>query len=130
MYANRSACLYHLEDYDRAISDIRRALDNGYPKDLRYKVYDRLYIILQPAKIGRISYISQWIHLMCVFFVCRRARCLLATKQLKCALESFKMTMEALDESGLPLDERRKRQLDVQVLLTMMANDNNLKNGM
>jgi SET and MYND domain-containing protein 4 len=41
IYANRSACLYHLENYDLAISDIQRALDHGYPKDLRYKVYDR-----------------------------------------------------------------------------------------
>ncbi|VVC29601.1 Tetratricopeptide repeat,Tetratricopeptide repeat-containing domain,Tetratricopeptide-like helical [Cinara cedri] len=98
IYANRSACLYRLEDYDRSISDIQRALDNGYPKNLRYKVYDR------------------------------RARCFLATKQLKSALESFKATIEALDDSGLSLDERRKRQLDMQVMLTMMAKDKNLKN--
>lgn len=41
IYANRSACLYHLGDYDLAVSDIQRALDNGYPKELRYKVHDR-----------------------------------------------------------------------------------------
>lgn len=41
IYANRSACLYHLEDYDRAVSDVQLALDNGYPKELRHKVYDR-----------------------------------------------------------------------------------------
>lgn len=54
---------------------------------------------------------------------------MLATKQLKSALESFKSTVEALDDSGLSLDERRKRQLDVQIMLTMMAKDKNLKNG-
>ncbi|XP_025202672.1 SET and MYND domain-containing protein 4 [Melanaphis sacchari] len=98
IYANRSACLYHLENYDLAISDIQRALDHGYPKDLRHKVYDR------------------------------KARCFLATKQLKLALESFKATIQSLDDSRLSFDERRKRQLDVQIMLTMLGKDKHAKN--
>ncbi|CAI6367479.1 unnamed protein product [Macrosiphum euphorbiae] len=99
IYANRSACLYHLKNYDLAISDVQRALDNGYPKDLRYKVYDR------------------------------KARCLLATKQLKLAVESFRTTMRSLDDSNLSPDERRKRQLNIQTMLTMMIKDTHTKNG-
>uniref|UniRef100_A0A2S2NHH6 SET and MYND domain-containing protein 4 n=1 Tax=Schizaphis graminum TaxID=13262 RepID=A0A2S2NHH6_SCHGA len=99
IYANRSACLYHLENYDLAISDIQHALDLGYPKDLRYKVYDR------------------------------KARCFLATKQLKLALESFKTTIRSLDDSRLSFDERRKRQLDAQIMLTMLDKDKHVKNG-
>lgn len=99
IYANRSACLYHLENYDLAISDIQRALDHGYPKDLQYKVYDR------------------------------KAKCFLATKQLKLALESFKTTIRSLDDSRLSFDERRKRQLDVQIMLTMLDKDKHAKNG-
>lgn len=127
IYANRSACLYRLEDYDRAIADIQRALYGGYPKNLRYKVYDRY------SAIGRIPYVSI-IELGFNAYVCcallRRARCLLATKQWKRALESFKTALEALDDSDLPLDERRKRRLEAQETLTIMADGGNLNNGM
>lgn len=54
---------------------------------------------------------------------------MLATKQFKLALESFKTTMQSLDDSHLPPDERRKRQLDVQIMLTMMVKDEHTKNG-
>ncbi|XP_037034883.1 SET and MYND domain-containing protein 4 [Bradysia coprophila] len=40
IYANRSAALYHMEDYDRALRDISLAMPN-YPKHLRYKLYER-----------------------------------------------------------------------------------------
>lgn len=39
--ANRSAALYHMEKYDHALKDIQRAIDNGYPKDLMYKITER-----------------------------------------------------------------------------------------
>lgn len=54
---------------------------------------------------------------------------MLATKQFKLALESFRTTMQSLDDSHLPPDERRKRQLDVQIMLTMMVKDEHTKNG-
>lgn len=37
--------------------------------------------------------------------------------------------MQSLDDSHLPPDERRKRQLDVQIMLTMMVKDEHTKNG-
>lgn len=61
----------------------------------------------------------------------RRAKCFLATKQLKSAMESFKTTVRALDDSKLSPDERRKRQLDVEATLsTITARDGkNVRNG-
>ncbi|KAL5241356.1 hypothetical protein ACI65C_008766 [Semiaphis heraclei] len=98
VYANRSACLYHLKNYDLAISDIQRAIDNGYPKDLRYKVYDR------------------------------KARCLLATKQFKLALESFRTTLGSLDDSNLSSEKRQKLQLDVENMMNMLIKDKHSNN--
>ncbi|KAL4149295.1 hypothetical protein QTP88_003274 [Uroleucon formosanum] len=39
--ANRSAALYHLEEYNACIQDIHRALTNKYPIELSYKLYER-----------------------------------------------------------------------------------------
>lgn len=39
--ANRSAALYHLEEYDACIQDIHRAESNKYPTYLSYKLYER-----------------------------------------------------------------------------------------
>jgi len=39
--ANRSAVLYHLEEYDACIQDIHRALTNKYPIERSYKLYER-----------------------------------------------------------------------------------------
>lgn len=54
---------------------------------------------------------------------------MLATKQLKSALESFRTTMRSLDDSNLSPDERHKRQLDIEIMLTMMVKDKHIKNG-
>lgn len=40
VYANRSAALYHIEDYDQALRDISLAMPN-YPKHLLHKLYER-----------------------------------------------------------------------------------------
>ncbi|XP_050521268.1 SET and MYND domain-containing protein 4-like [Daktulosphaira vitifoliae] len=97
LYANRSACLYHLKFYDLAIADIQRAFEHEYPNELRYKVYER------------------------------KAKCLLATNRLKSALESFKATLQTLDDSNLSLEKRRKWQLDVQIMVAMLSQDKNAK---
>lgn len=39
--ANRSAALNHLEQYEDTLDDIKRCLSIGYPRYLRYKVYER-----------------------------------------------------------------------------------------
>lgn len=51
--ANRSAALYHLEEYDNSVRDIRRALASKYPSEIAYKLYDREIKCLQ--KMGKVS---------------------------------------------------------------------------
>jgi hypothetical protein len=59
----------------------------------------------------------------------RKARCLLATKQLKNALEAFKSTLQALDTAKLPVERKKKWQMDVQIMLAMLAKNKVLDNG-
>jgi hypothetical protein len=40
-FANRSAALFHLAEYARALVDIDQALSSGYPAELRYKLAER-----------------------------------------------------------------------------------------
>ena len=40
-FANRSAALFHLAEYARALVDIDQALSSGYPVELRYKLVER-----------------------------------------------------------------------------------------
>lgn len=40
MLANRSAAMYHLEDYDHALMDIELA-EKKYPRDMMYKLKER-----------------------------------------------------------------------------------------
>lgn len=39
---NRSACLFHLGDFEHAINDIHFALSINYPKANKAKLYERL----------------------------------------------------------------------------------------
>lgn len=41
MFANRSAALYRLKEYDHALEDIQSAFDQNYPSKLQYKICDR-----------------------------------------------------------------------------------------
>ncbi|RZF40765.1 hypothetical protein LSTR_LSTR011282 [Laodelphax striatellus] len=91
LYANRSAALYHLNEYQNAISDIESALKFNFPKELQYKVYDR------------------------------KARCLLAQKRHRLAVDAFRRTLTALDDAKLPLERKQKWQKDVQIMLAMLA---------
>ena len=59
-YANRSAVLFQMKEYDLCIRDITRAFDNSYPNNLMYKLFER------------------------------KARCLKAVKDYPRALESMK----------------------------------------
>ena len=40
-YANRSAVLFQMKEYDLCIRDITRALDHKYPNNLMYKLFER-----------------------------------------------------------------------------------------
>lgn len=59
-YANRSAVLFQMKEYELCIRDITRAFDNSYPNNLMYKLFER------------------------------KARCLKALKDFSRALESMK----------------------------------------
>ena len=40
-FANRSAVLFHLKEYEQCLRDIQQALNYGYPEELKYKLFDR-----------------------------------------------------------------------------------------
>ena len=64
-----------------------------------------------------------------VFFYIRKARCLLATKQLKDALQAFRCTLTALDSAKLPVERKHKWEMDVQIMLKILAQSKVLANG-
>lgn len=90
MFANRSAVLYHQQKYDEALKEIERAIANGYPQDMMYKLKER------------------------------KARCLLAKKNLKEALQAFQDTVQALDDSKLPTERHLKLERDAQIMIKML----------
>ncbi|XP_031850428.2 protein-lysine N-methyltransferase SMYD4 [Nomia melanderi] len=94
MLANRSATLYHLEQYNYALSDTEEAIRVGYPKELFYKVEER------------------------------RARCLLALKRHGEAVQSFQSALRALDDAKLPSEKKQKLQADIRVMLVVMEKGN------
>ncbi|XP_063881235.1 SET and MYND domain-containing protein 4-like isoform X2 [Scylla paramamosain] len=69
--ANRSAVLYHLEQYRHCLTDIDLALKADYPPSLTYKVLDR------------------------------RGQCLLKLRQYRAAFEAFKEAAQALSAADL-----------------------------
>ncbi|XP_075232521.1 protein-lysine N-methyltransferase SMYD4-like [Lycorma delicatula] len=89
--ANRFAVFYHIGEHQKALDNINAAFESGYPSSLYYKVYDR------------------------------KARCLLALKQHKSAIEAFRCTLTTLDDAKLPLERRQKWQKDVQIMLAMLS---------
>ena len=49
-YANRSAVLFQLKEYELCIRDITRAFDNSYPNNLMYKLFERKARCLKALK--------------------------------------------------------------------------------
>ncbi|XP_054271330.1 SET and MYND domain-containing protein 4 [Macrosteles quadrilineatus] len=98
LFANRSAALYHIKEYDAALQDIKSALENNYPLNLQYKICDR------------------------------KARCFLALNQLKSAQDSFRETIQALDNAKLNSEKKQKWQRDIQIMLAMLDKNKDLKN--
>ncbi|VVD06120.1 unnamed protein product [Leptidea sinapis] len=91
LFANRSAALNHLQRYEEALADIRRCLSLGYPRHLRYKVYER------------------------------KARCLLVLKRNQEAIRAFQDTISALDEaSSLSKEKRQKMRTDAKLMLEVL----------
>ncbi|CAF4836224.1 unnamed protein product [Pieris macdunnoughi] len=89
--ANRSAALNHLEQYEESLADIRRCLALGYPRHLRYKVYER------------------------------RARCLLVLKRNQDAVKAFQDTISSLDEAkNLNQEKKQKLRTDAKLMLEVL----------
>lgn len=91
IFANRSAVLYHTEQYDAALSEIELATEAKYPKDMMYKLKER------------------------------KARCMLAKKNLEEALKAFQEDVQALDDSKIPHDKRMKLERDAQIMIKMLT---------
>lgn len=91
LLANRSAALNHLEQYEDTLADIRRSLALGYPRHLRYKVYER------------------------------KARTLLVLKRNQEAIIAFQDTISALDEANkLDKEKRQKMRTDAKLMLEIL----------
>ncbi|KAF7997983.1 hypothetical protein HCN44_009381 [Aphidius gifuensis] len=88
--ANRSAALYNLEFFDLALSDANEAIKFNYPKELFYKLEER------------------------------KARCYLGLKNNKKAIESFRRTLQALDDAKLPFEKKQKLIIDVRMMMALM----------
>ncbi|CAH2068307.1 unnamed protein product, partial [Iphiclides podalirius] len=91
LYANRSAALNHLEQYEETLADIKRCLSLGYPRHLRYKVYER------------------------------KAQTLLVLKRNQEAITAFQDTISALDEANsLNKEKRQKMRTDAKLMLEIL----------
>ncbi|XP_038209258.1 SET and MYND domain-containing protein 4 [Zerene cesonia] len=91
VFANRSAALNHLERYEESLDDIKRCIALGYPRHLRYKVYER------------------------------RARCLLVLKRNQESIKAFQDTILALDEANtLDKEKRQKLRTDAKLMLEVL----------
>jgi tetratricopeptide (TPR) repeat protein len=100
IFANRSAVLYHQQQYDASLKEIQRAIDTKYPKDMMYKLKER------------------------------KARCLLAKKSLGDALKAFQETVQALDDSNLPHDKKMKLERDAQIMIKMLTKNVQMEEAM
>jgi SET and MYND domain-containing protein 4 len=96
LYANRSAALYHLQNFKAALNDIARSIAHNYPDHLLHKVRER------------------------------QARCYLALKLSADALQSFKATIQALDHSKMPYEKRAKIEKDAQVMIKLLQREEEL----
>jgi SET and MYND domain-containing protein 4 len=82
------------------LKEIERAVEAGYPKELMYKLKER------------------------------KARCLLAKKNLTEALKAFQQTVQALDDSKLPHDKQMKMERDAQVMIKMLTKSVQMEEAM
>lgn len=83
--------MYHQEQYDASLREIERAIEAKYPKDMMYKLKER------------------------------KARCMLAKKNLGEALKAFQEDVQALDDSNIPHDRQMKLERDAQIMIKMLT---------
>lgn len=75
------------------MADIEEALRVGYPKELQYKLEER------------------------------RAKCYLGLKDNGRAVESFRKTLQALDDAKISPEKKHKLASDSQIMLALLAKD-------
>jgi len=105
-YANRSAVLFQLKEYELCIRDITRAFDNSYPNNLMYKLFER------------------------------KARCLKAQKEYPRALEAMKSaemwmkysTLSETKSSNFKKDITKQVESLQEKVSAMAISDFSLKN--
>ena len=85
LLANRSAVLFSLKAYKMALDDIKLSFQMGYPDDLAYKLYDR------------------------------KAKCLIAFKQMADAGEAYKLALKYVDKAT-KLSKDRKTQVQREIM--------------
>jgi len=78
--ANRSACLYYMGDLKRCLADIEFALVQGYPDQLKYKLYER------------------------------KAKCFVQMKQFDKAKSALISAKKSLEANKGKLDEKKVKQ--------------------
>ena len=100
IFANRSAVLYHQQQYDASLKEIERAIEAKFPQEMMYKLKER------------------------------RARCFLAKKTLAQALAAFQETVQALDDSKLPHDKKMKLERDAQIMIKMLTKNLQMEEAM
>ncbi|XP_078000024.1 protein-lysine N-methyltransferase SMYD4-like [Glandiceps talaboti] len=92
--ANRSAVLYHMKEHKLCLEDIERAIQNGYPEELRYKLHYR------------------------------RGGCLRALKRNADARERFQEARESADISKLDKKKLKSFKSDIDAQLKLCRGDN------
>jgi len=93
LLANRSAVLFGLKAYHLALDDINLSFQVGYPDELAYKLYDR------------------------------KAKCLIAFKQMADAGEAYKLALKYLDKATkLSADKKQKTQKELLQALNFFKN--------
>lgn len=97
--ANRSAALYHLNEYYYCVKDIDEALEHHYPKELKYKLYKR------------------------------KARILVDLKRHLEARDSYRQALKWLDWARMDRDKRMDVQKDIQKWLSIFESGKVVRNA-
>lgn len=104
LHANRSACLYNLQEYEASLEDISSAFALPYPKNIHHKLYER------------------------------RAKCHMAYHELEPALDSFRKALTSLDDSKLDTNAKMKKSNDFTIMIELLTKSitnktNNMQKG-
>ena len=92
-FVDRSAILVKIQHYGHAVDDLKLALRCGYPKNLRFKAYQRL--ALAHSAIGNNAE----------------------------SAETYKKLFQSLDEADLPIEKIKKMKNDCLQAVKMMNNN-------